>query len=102
VPAQAALIELHEREAQPSRIAVPEGMLVARLNACLARERPDPACTIVALRPCHHQVHNWEVAKFSLGASPVTDVDARINQIARILARVAVGIDVHWPTVALH
>jgi hypothetical protein len=102
MPAQAAPIELREREAQPSRIAVAEGLLVARLNACLAHERPDLACLIVALRPSTRQTGNWEVAKFSLGASPVTDVDARINQIARILARAAPGIDVDWPTAALH
>jgi hypothetical protein len=102
VPAQAAPIELREREAQPSRIAVPEGLLVARLNACLAHERPDLACAILALRPSDRQTGNWEVAKFSLGASPVADVDARIKQIAQILARAGFGIDVDWPTVALH
>jgi hypothetical protein len=46
---------------------------------------------ILALRPSTRQTGNWEVAKFSLGPSPVTDVDARINQIARILARAALG-----------
>jgi hypothetical protein len=102
VPAQAAVIEFREREASPSRIAVPEALLVARLNACLSSERPDLACAILALRPCDGRVHNWEVAKFSLGDSPVTDVDARINQIAQILARAGLGIDVDWPTVALH
>ncbi len=102
MPAQAALIELREREASPSRIAVTEALLVARLNACLSSERPDLACAILALRPCDRRVRNWEVAKFSLGDSPVTDVDARINQIAQILARAGLGIDVNWPTVALH
>ncbi|WP_411879129.1 hypothetical protein [Polaromonas sp. YR568] len=102
MPAQAAPIELREREAPLRRIAVPEGLLVARLNACLAHERPDLACAILALRPCHRQVRNWEVAKFSLGDSPVTDLDERIKQIAQILVRTAFGIDVDWPTVALH
>ena len=102
MPAQAAPIELRDREAPRSPVAVPEKVLVARLNACLAHERPDLACSILALRPCHRQVRNWEVAKFRLGASPVADVDARIRQIARVLARVAADINVDWPTVALH
>jgi hypothetical protein len=102
VPAQAAPVELGDRQAPLSRTTVREGLLVARLNACLAHERPDLACSILALRPCRSQVRNWEVAKFKLGPSPVTDLDERINQIARIVAQTALGIDVDWPTVALH
>lgn len=102
VPEQAFLCDLDDPEAPLSRIAVPEGLLVARLNACLVTERPDLACSILALRPSNRLMGNWEVAKFSLGVSHVTDLDARITHIARILARAAEGIDVHWPTVALH
>ena len=99
---QAFLNDLDDREAPLSRIVMPEGLLLARLNACLAHEGRDLACAIVALRPYDSQLRNWEVAKFTLGDSPVADVDARITRIARIVASAASDIDVDWPTVALH
>ncbi len=94
--------DLDDREAPLSRIAIPEDLLLARLNASLAHEGPDLACAILALRPYDSQLRNWEVAKFTLGDSPVADVDTRIRRIARIVARAACNIDVDWPTVALH